>query len=292
MTGIFISYRREDSAGYAGRLADDLKESFAPDLVFMDVTSVAPGLDFRKVIEQKVSVCDVLLAVIGKSWLTCLSANGKPRLQDQHDFVHLELASALQRDIPVIPVLVDGATMPAAADLPPSLEALAWRNAVELRHAKWGADLQGLVTALRAMLPPSAQSADRETGQAAPTTDRSAAKPRLSWKLIGSLVAILAVAVLALMQLLPTRNGEHRPACITWRCVSACPARSRWTCLRGRKHECTRRQCRFSRRKLCAQSGKTGAATFAAHDQSWRRGGRISGTTLSDYWLTAYHARR
>lgn len=215
MSGIFISYRREDSAGFAGRLADDLKECFAPDMVFMDVTNIAPGLDFRKVIEQKVGACDVLLAVIGKSWLNCRGADNQPRLKDKGDFVHLELASALKRDIPVVPVLVDGAAMPPAGDLPASLEALAWRNAVELRHAQWKADLQGLATALRAMVPTDVQSPGGESKKVAP-----AAKRRLPWKLIASLAAILAIAVLAITQLLPARKGDDQPT----RAKSATPA--------------------------------------------------------------------
>jgi TIR domain len=206
MTGIFINYRREDSAGFAGRLADDLKESFGPDLVFMDVTNIAPGVDFRKVIEQKVGACDVVLAVIGKSWLTCLDAGNQPRLQSPRDFVHLELASALKRDIPVIPILVDGAAMPAATDLPGSLEALAWRNAVELRHAQWRVDIQSLVASLRTMLPSAEQSVVREPNLAM-SAEYPTKKPRLPWKFVVPIVVAIAVGALLLTLLMPARKS-------------------------------------------------------------------------------------
>jgi hypothetical protein len=117
--GVFISYRRDDSAGFAGRLADDLGEKFGADLVFMDVTGIAPGIDFRKAIESKVGDCDAVLVVIGRSWLG--GRGGDARLQDATDVVRLEVASALRRDVAVIPVLVDGATCrPRAIFLPTS----------------------------------------------------------------------------------------------------------------------------------------------------------------------------
>ena len=114
MRAIFISYRRDDAEGHAGRLFEDLVLRFGAASVFMDVAGIEPGRDFRKVIEQQVASCGVLLAVIGKSWLTSSAsdAQGRRRLDDPHDFVRLETATALRRDIPVIPVLVHGAQMP------------------------------------------------------------------------------------------------------------------------------------------------------------------------------------
>src|SRR5215470_9691343 len=106
MRAIFVSYRREDTEGHAGRLFGDLTERFGKDVVFMDVAGIEPGRDFRRVIEQHVASCGVLLAVIGKSWLTAADEQGRRRLDDPIDFVRLETASALKRDIPVIPVLV------------------------------------------------------------------------------------------------------------------------------------------------------------------------------------------
>jgi TIR domain len=149
MRAIFISYRREDSEGQAGRLFDDLVAHFGQDSVFMDVVGIAPGRDFRRAIDEQVSTCGVLLAMIGKNWLEAKDESGRRRLDDPMDFVRLETASALKRDIPVIPVLVRGAAMPREEQLPPDLTELAYRNAVELSHARWDSDVQVLVNALR-----------------------------------------------------------------------------------------------------------------------------------------------
>jgi len=148
MRAIFISYRRDDTEGHAGRLFEDLCDRFGKDAVFMDVTGIEPGRDFRRAIEQQVASCGVLLAIIGKNWLTVADAKGKRRLDDPFDFVRLETAGALKRDIPVIPVLVHQAEMPRAEDLPEDLKDLAYRNGVELNHARWASDVQLLISAL------------------------------------------------------------------------------------------------------------------------------------------------
>ena len=148
MRAIFISYRRDDTEGHAGRLFEDLCDRFGKDAVFMDVAGIEPGRDFRRAIEQQVASCGVLLAIIGKNWLTVADAKGKRRLDDPFDFVRLETAGALKRDIPVIPVLVHQAEMPRAEDLPEDLKDLAYRNGVELNHARWASDVQLLISAL------------------------------------------------------------------------------------------------------------------------------------------------
>jgi len=149
MRAIFISYRREDAEGQSGRLFDDLVRHFGEKSVFMDVAGIEPGRDFRRVIDQQVASCGVLLAVIGKDWLNATDASGRRRLDDPMDFVRLETASALKRDIPVIPVLVRGATMPRAEQLPPDLLDLAFRNYVEITQARWDSDVQLLLKALQ-----------------------------------------------------------------------------------------------------------------------------------------------
>lgn len=148
MRAIFISYRREDSEGQAGRLFDDLTNHFGEDTVFMDVAGIEPGRDFRRVIDEHVASCGVLLAIIGKSWIDAKDEEGRLRLDDPTDFVRLETASALKRDIPVVPVLVHGARMPRAEQLPEELKELAFRNGVELTHARWDSDVQVLIKAL------------------------------------------------------------------------------------------------------------------------------------------------
>src|SRR5712672_363266 len=97
---VFISYRREDSAGYAGRVHDRLAREFGRDLLFMDVDGIPLGRNFAKVLQEEVAKCSVLLAVIGREWLDARAEDGLRRLDSPNDFVRVEIAAALQRDIP------------------------------------------------------------------------------------------------------------------------------------------------------------------------------------------------
>lgn len=148
----------------------------------MDVAAIEPGRDFRKAIDASVASCSVLLAVIGREWLEAKDEAGDRRLDDPNDFVRVELASALRRDIPVVPVLVRGAKMPRVDQLPDDLKELVYRNAVELTYMRWKVDVQVLVQALRASLDapcpdPSAGDEDKPApAQALPATP--AAEPR------------------------------------------------------------------------------------------------------------------
>ena len=127
---IFISYRRDDSARYAGRLFDHLAARFGAKNVFMDIDTIEPGEDFRTVVENAVSTCDVVLAMIGKQWLSLSDAQGGRRLDDPRDWVRIEIATALANSrVRVIPVLVRDASMPGGDQLPSDLKELAWRNA-------------------------------------------------------------------------------------------------------------------------------------------------------------------
>src|SRR5580765_5596226 len=101
MSRIFISYRRDDTGGYAGRLNDRLSEAFGAQEIFRDIEDIAPGVDFVQEIEREVAACDVLLVVIGRQWTASVDAHGRSRLQDPHDFVRLEIAAALRRNIRV-----------------------------------------------------------------------------------------------------------------------------------------------------------------------------------------------
>ncbi len=114
-SGVFLSYRREDTQHAAGRLADRIGERFASSQIFVDVDSIPPGVDFTQATAEAIERSDVLLALIGPRWITLKDAQGRRRLDDPEDFVVLELRAALERGIPVIPVLVDGARMPTAA---------------------------------------------------------------------------------------------------------------------------------------------------------------------------------
>lgn len=145
---IFISYRRDDAEGEAGRLFDDLVRAFGEEAVFMDVAGIAPGTDFRKAIDENVASCGVFLAVIGPEWASITDPNGARRLEDENDFVRLEVASALARNIAVIPVLVHDARMPHPEQLPENIRNLAFRNSVEISHERWNSDVQLLIQAL------------------------------------------------------------------------------------------------------------------------------------------------
>jgi TIR domain len=162
---VFISYRRQESSGLAGRLYDRLAARFGDSQVFMDVDTIALGVDFAEVIAQAVSTCEVLLAVIGPRWLAAVDEDGRRRLDDPDDLVRLEIAAALERDIRVIPILVEGAVMPRRQQLPEALVRLARRNALSVRHESFRADADRLLAAVEPILrPPAAAAPRRETG--------------------------------------------------------------------------------------------------------------------------------
>ena len=145
---IFICYRRDDAQGYAGRLFDRLNYRF-PSRVFMDVTGIRPGADFSRVIEDTVGSCHVLIAIIGREWMTLKDGATKQRRLDlTNDYVRHEIATALSRNITVIPVLVRGAEMPSGALLPPDLAPLSLRNALEITDGDFDHDAHRLVEAV------------------------------------------------------------------------------------------------------------------------------------------------
>jgi hypothetical protein len=149
MPGVFLSYRREDSSGYAGRLYDILSAQFGSDNVYMDVDSIAGGDEFATKIEENINRAEVLVAVIGSRWLTATDKNGGRRLDSANDFVRTEISMALQRGIRVIPVLVGGATVPGADELPDSLRTLVQRQAIEIRDQNFHPDAQRLTDVLQ-----------------------------------------------------------------------------------------------------------------------------------------------
>jgi formylglycine-generating enzyme required for sulfatase activity/serine/threonine protein kinase len=133
MPSVFVSYRREDSRHQAGRLYDRLVARFGSGQVFKDVDSIPFGRDFRQVLTERVAACDVFLAIIGDEWLSVTGKSGTRRLDDPSDFVRIEIEAALNRDIPVIPVLVGNAPVPPAEELPECLRALSFRNGLAVR---------------------------------------------------------------------------------------------------------------------------------------------------------------
>lgn len=151
-SGIFICYRRDDSAGHAGRLYDRLAAHFGEEQIFMDLDQIEPGEDFVHVIEGAVGSCEILLAVVGRSWLKSTDETGQRRLDNPNDFVGVEIASAFARDVRVIPVLVQGAQMPRAQDLPEALLPLSRRQAFDLSDQRWRQDVDRLVATLERIL--------------------------------------------------------------------------------------------------------------------------------------------
>jgi len=150
---VFINYRREDAAGEAGRLYDALTARFGKSYLFMDVDAIQPGADFADAINQAVGSCDVVVTVIGKSWVSLTDVGGKRRLDDPQDLVRLEIQSALERKIRVVPALVQGAQMPRADQLPRPLARLAGRNAFEISHVRWQQDVERLISTLEQPTP-------------------------------------------------------------------------------------------------------------------------------------------
>jgi hypothetical protein len=160
---IFVSYRRDDTQSATGRLCDKLQERFGVDRVFHDIESIEAGEDFAATITAKIAASSIVLVMIGRHWLDATGPGGRPRLFDPGDYVCLEIAAALEREIPVIPVLVEGALMPPAAALPARIEALAGRQAHEITEQRWQYDSDVLVGQLEAFVPPERAATEEDT---------------------------------------------------------------------------------------------------------------------------------
>lgn len=159
---IFINYRRSDSAGHAIALYNVLKEQLGKSNVFMDVDTIEPGMDFIEEIEKTIAKCNIFLVLIGSQWLTTMDNHGK-RLDNPDDFVRNEIELALERDVRIIPVLVDGAAMPTLQELPSPLKPLSRRNAIEISNNRFNSDVTRLIRAIdQASRPPEAASDFKE----------------------------------------------------------------------------------------------------------------------------------
>ena len=151
---VFINYRREDSAGWTGRLHDRMACELPARRIFIDVDNIEPGENFAHKLDEQVAQCDVFLPVIGPRWLAVSDEGGNRRIDNPADFVRIEIASAIRRDnVHIIPVLVDGARMPSENDLPDELRSLVQRNALEISGKRFHRDAQHLVEAVKASLP-------------------------------------------------------------------------------------------------------------------------------------------
>jgi TIR domain len=225
---IFLNYRREDTRGYAGRLYDRLSNRFGEDQIFRDIDAIPPGVDFLEHIDGVVNECDLMLVLIGESWISVKDARGRRRLDDPHDFVGVEIAAALERDIPVIPVLIQGATMPTQADLPAHLQGLARRNALEMSDSHWNDDWEQLTRGIDRLLSwPSPRdrperpnnAADQPAQEASEppavptsadaTAERPAARRPMSRPLTVTLVFVPLIVLLAAGYLVARQTGNR-----------------------------------------------------------------------------------
>jgi TIR domain len=187
---IFLNYRREETAYAAGWLYHRLAEHFGGGQIFKDVDAIQPGDDFVQIITDAVGSCDVLLALIGDRWLTITGADGRRRLEDPEDFVRAEIEAALARNVRVVPILVAGAKMPDAGDLPPSLAKLVRRHALELSPSRFDADLSQLLGVLDSTLaetqaPPAGQrpgAAEREAADRRRAEQEAAEQQDAKWR--------------------------------------------------------------------------------------------------------------
>ena len=149
---IFVNYRRDDFPGTAGRLRDQLADAFGPDSLFMDVDNIPAGVDFASYLNAQVAACDVFLAIVGPNWLNATGETGGRRIDDPDDFVRIEIAAALARNIHVIPLTIDGARLPKADELPDPLKPLIRRQAVEVRNDHFHRDAEALIEKLHRAL--------------------------------------------------------------------------------------------------------------------------------------------
>lgn len=192
---IILSYRREDSAGVTGRIFDRLVQEFGTDRVFMDIDSMPAGVDFHHHLQEILADCGALLVVVGKSWRS--QRKGQPaRIMNPDDWVRIEVETALERGIPVVPLLIDGASLPTREQLPDSLWPLLRRNALPVDSGRdFHAQLTRLVRDLRLQIDPvSSASADVP----AATLQEMTALPvqPVNWKAIGRWILLLALIIM------------------------------------------------------------------------------------------------
>ncbi|SOD42527.1 tetratricopeptide repeat protein [Nitrosovibrio sp. Nv4] len=217
MTSIFISYRRDDSAASAGRLYDRLAHHFGKEQVFRDLDAIAAGAEFAKVIEERISQCNVVVAVIGKSWVDIRNAAGQRRLDDPKDAVRIEIREALNQKKLIIPTLIAGAEIPKPEQLPEDIAALVGRNAIEISESRFDYDAGRVIEAIEKA---GVTAKLNETPPTAPQGAWAVISNRThqrTWKFIGSGIAVLVGGVWTLY----THFSDKEPAPATGPTVTA-----------------------------------------------------------------------
>jgi TIR domain len=173
---IFLCYRRDDMRWVAGRLYDELRQRYGPEQVFQDITAIRPGIRYTDQIQEEIRRCDVLVVVMGEDWLSATDPQGRRRLDSPRDLVRLEIATALQRSIPIIPVLVQGASMPADVELPDDIADLAFYHACEVTDTRWDYDVGVLLKAIDGLAGESVPAETSDVGEQVKTIRRQQAK--------------------------------------------------------------------------------------------------------------------
>ena len=243
MSTVFINYRREVCAGEARALFHPTYDKgWAKISVFMDVDSIALGRDFRvKRWQKTLASCDLMLVLIGRNWADAKDEKGRTRLEDPGDFVRLEIEAALKRDIVVTPVLVQGAHMPAAEQLPSEMKDLVYRNGFELSHSRWESDFAEMIHRLNLGTPEADGSVKQSASLAAalnaaiaPAALRHRIQPRpirvsrrqalglAASAVVGTVTVIAAPAIKKLARLIRCDTGWQAS-----RCVGATRARAK-----------------------------------------------------------------
>jgi hypothetical protein len=176
--GVFICYRREETAFAARAIYDRVAQKVGRENVFLDVDNIDPGVDWFDALNERVAACDALIAVIGRNWVAADKHNRR-RIDDPDDFVRIEIEAALKRGVRVIPVLVDGALMPKTSDLPESLRGFARRQNIEISHTRFETDVERLTRVLASILePPRPRQVDKTEG-ALPADRKSAGSDKV-----------------------------------------------------------------------------------------------------------------
>ena len=203
---VFISYRRKDSQYIADRIYDSIERELKEENVFRDIDSIQFGRDFRRILQDAVGRCDALLVVIGPRWLGETDEAGRRRVDDPGDWVRIEIETALERDIPVIPLLVDGAPLPRGEDLPPSLQGLVYRHGMPVRpDPDFRHDMGRLIKALGQTPPPGRITLSRR--QAVPHR-----RVPVGCKLLIIAIPINAILIALLLPAVQSaRGGPTRP---------------------------------------------------------------------------------
>jgi Domain of unknown function (DUF4189)/TIR domain/Putative peptidoglycan binding domain len=188
---IFINYRRGDEPGFTQALLGRLEQAFPAERLFIDVDNIPPGEDFVSMLESQVAQCDAMLTVIGNNWLDATDERGGRRLDDPHDFVRIEIESALKQGKRVIPVLVHQARMPHPNELPEAIRPLSQRNAVRLTHERFRADVQGLIKALQGAIDEVAARRSSSVGASDHAVRPLKKSPRRALAALGVLGVVL-----------------------------------------------------------------------------------------------------